>query len=150
MLRRFWLVPACVGLVAATACSKKADSGTDTAANTPATTTTAQPVSVTGVQLGRALGADGKVSDETDDFKPNDTIYASVATDGVAQNATLSARWTYQDGQVVDTTSRAIAPAGAAATEFHISKPSGFPKGKYKVEIMLNGVTTQTKDFKVD
>jgi hypothetical protein len=150
MLRRFWLVPACVGLVAATACSKKADSGTDTAASTPATTTMAQPVSVTNVQLGRAVGADGKVSDETNDFKPNDTIYASVATDGVAQNATLSARWTYQDGQVVDTTSRAIAPTGAAATEFHISKPSGFPKGNYKVEIMLNGATTQTKDFKVD
>jgi hypothetical protein len=49
----------------------------------------------------------------------------------------------------VDTTSRAIAPTGAAATEFHISKPSGFPKGNYKVEIMLNGTTAQTKDFKV-
>jgi hypothetical protein len=152
MLRRFWLIPACVGLVAASACSKKADTSTDTAATTtPGTTMTpAQPVSVTGVQLGKAVGADNKVTSETDDFKPNDTIYASVATDGVAQNATLSARWTYQDGQVVDTTSRAIAPAGAAATEFHISKPSGFPKGKYKVEIMLNGTTTQSKDFKVD
>lgn len=151
MLRRFWLIPACAGLVAASACSKKADTSTDTAATTPGSTMTpAQPVSVTGVQLGKAVGADNKVTSETDDFKPNDTIYASVATDGVAQNATLSARWTYQDGQVVDTTSRAIAPAGAAATEFHISKPSGFPKGKYKVEIMLNGTTTQSKDFKVD
>ena len=112
--------------------------------------TPAQPVSVTGIQLGKAVGADNKVTNETDDFKPNDTIYASVATDGAAQNATLSARWTYQDGQVVDTTSRAIAPTGAAATEFHISKPSGFPKGKYKVEVMLNGASTQSKDFTVD
>jgi hypothetical protein len=151
MLRRFWLIPVCAGAVVTAACSKKADTSTDTASTTPgATMTPAQPVSVTGIQLGKAVGADNKVTAETDDFKPNDTIYASVATDGVAQNATLSARWTYQDGQVVDTTSRAIAPTGAAATEFHVSKPSGFPKGKYKVEIMLNGASTQSKDFTVD
>ena len=151
MLRRFWLIPVCAGVVVTAACSKKADTSTDTAATTPgATMTPAQPVSVTGIQLGKAVGADNKVTNETDDFKPNDTIYASVATDGTAQNATLSARWTYQDGQVVDTTSRAIAPTGAAATEFHIAKPSGFPKGKYKVEIMLNGAATQSKDFTVD
>ena len=148
MLRRFWLLPACAGLLAAAACSKKADAGTDTA-STPAATATA-PVSVTAVKLGKSIGADGRVADETDSFKPSDTIYASVATDGSAPNATLSARWTYQDGQVVDTTSRAIAPTGAASTEFHISKPSGFPKGNYKVEIMLNGATTQSKDFKVN
>ena len=147
MFRRISLLAVCAGLVAAAGCAKKTDTG---AVDTTATTMTpAAAVHVTGVQLGRAIGSDGRVANETDEFKPNDTIYASVATDGVAQSATLSARWTYQDGQVVDTTSRAIAPTGAAATEFHISKPSGFPKGNYKVEIMLNGTTAQTKDFKV-
>ena len=149
MFRRISLLAACAGLAAAAGCAKKTDTG---AVDTTATTTTMTPaaaVHVTGVQLGRSIGPDGRVASETDEFKPNDTIYASVATDGVAQSATLSARWTYQDGQVVDTTSRAIAPTGAAATEFHISKPSGFPKGNYKVEIMLNGTTAQTKDFKV-
>lgn len=147
MFRRLSLAAACAALVAAAACAKKTDTG---AVDTTATTMTpAQAVHVTGVQLGRSIGPDGRIADATDEFKPNDTIYASVATDGVAQSATLSARWTYQDGQVVDTTSRAIAPTGAAATEFHISKPSGFPKGNYKVEIMLDGAATQTKDFKV-
>lgn len=149
MFRRLSLFAAGAGLVAAAACAKKTDTG---AVDTTATTTTMAPaaaVHVTGIQLGRAIGSDGRVASATDEFKPSDTIYASVATDGVAQSATLSARWTYQDGQVVDTTSRAIAPTGPAATEFHISKPSGFPKGNYKVEIMLNGQTTQTKDFKV-
>ena len=147
MFRRISLLAACAGLVAAAGCAKKTDTG---AVDTTATTMTpAAAVHVTGVQLGRAIGSDGRVANETDEFKPNDTIYASVATDGVAQSATLSARWTYQDGQVVDTTSRAIAPTGAAATEFHISKPSGFPKGNYKVEIMFNGTTAQTKAFNV-
>ena len=148
MFRRLSLAAACTALVAAAACAKKTDTGAvDTTAT--AATTPAQAVHVTGIQLGRAIGPDGRVAAETDEFKPNDTIYASVATDGAAQSATLSARWTYQDGQVVDTASRAIAPTGPAATEFHISKPGGFPKGNYKVEIMLDGATTQTKDFKV-
>jgi hypothetical protein len=34
-------------------------------------------------------------------------------------------------------------------TEFHISKPGGWPKGKYKVEILLNGVAAETEDFEV-
>jgi hypothetical protein len=145
MLRRFWLASACcVGLAAAAGCSKKDDTG---AAGSTATAT--QPLRVTGVQLGRAVGSDMRVTDETDDFKPNDTIYASVATDGTSPNATLMARWTYQDGQVVDTTSRSISPNAASATEFHVSKPGGWPKGNYKVEILLNGAVTQSKDFEV-
>ena len=148
MSRRFWLASACcLGLVTAAGCSKKDDAGT---ATTGTATTATQPVRVTDIQLGRAVGADGRVSAEVDDFKPNDTIYASVATDGTAPNATLTAKWTYQDGQVVDSTSRAIAPTGPAFTEFHISKPDGLPKGDYKVEVMLNGATVQSEDFDID
>jgi len=34
-------------------------------------------------------------------------------------------------------------------TEFHISKPGGWPEGDYKVEVMLNGASAGTKSFKV-
>ena len=44
--------------------------------------------------------------------------------------------------------SRTIAPNGAEATEFHISKPSGWPKGKYQVTLTMNG-STESKDFEV-
>lgn len=37
----------------------------------------------------------------------------------------------------------------AARTEFHISKPDGWPEGKYHLVIMLNGATAGTKDFEV-
>ena len=146
MARRFWVASVCCLALATAGCSKKDDAGT---ATTGSTATAAQPVRVTGLQLGRAIGSDMRVTSETDDFKPNETIYASVATDGTAPNATLTARWTYQDGQVVDSSSRTIAPTGAAATEFHISKPDGWPKGDYKVEILLNGAVVQSKDFDV-
>ena len=39
--------------------------------------------------------------------------------------------------------------AGAGLTNFEVSKPDGWPVGKYKVEISLNGAVVQTKDFEV-
>lgn len=112
-------------------------------------TATEAPARVTDVKVGRAIGADKRLTDETDDFKPNDVIYAVVETKGADPNATLHARWTYQDGQLVDSASRTLAAAGGDVTEFHISKPSGWPKGKYKVEISLNGQKTESEDFEV-
>jgi len=83
-------------------------------------------------------------------FAPNDTIYASVVTAGGPENATLKARWTYEDGQVVHESEQAIAMGGNAATEFHISKPDGWPAGKYKLEVFLNDSSAATKDFEVE
>jgi hypothetical protein len=42
-----------------------------------------------------------------------------------------------------------IAPTGPATTEFHISKPSGWPAGKYKVEISADGAPAGSKEFEV-
>ena len=109
----------------------------------------AAPVSVTGVELGRQLGADKKIPQPATTFAPADTIYASVATDGAVGSATLTARWTFEGGQQVSEGSETIAPTGPAVTEFHISKPDGWPAGKYKVEILLNGSSAATKEFEV-
>jgi hypothetical protein len=106
-------------------------------------------VRVTDVTLGRSIGGDKAISDRTDTFRPNDTIYASVATDGTAQSATLRAKWTFEDGQVVDESTRAIAPANRERTEFHISKPDGWPAGKYKVEVFLNDQPAESKNFEI-
>src|SRR6185295_11214153 len=77
------------------ACSKSGES--------PGTTgTTGSGVRVSQVNIGRSLNASKAIADATDSFKPTDTIYASVATEGSAPTAALKARWTYQDGQVVN------------------------------------------------
>ena len=34
-------------------------------------------------------------------------------------------------------------------TEFHAEKPSGWPAGKYKAEVMLNGAVVQSRDYEV-
>jgi hypothetical protein len=82
-------------------------------------------------------------------FGTRDTIYASVATVGAASDALLTATWTFQTGQLVKADSQRIAPTGPAVTEFHISKPSGWPVGKYHVAIMLNGAQAGAGDFEV-
>ena len=110
-------------------------------------------VAITGVfdvQLGRSVGADKHVANPTDTFAPADTIYASVHTTGTAQNATVAAHWTFQDGQTVNDQTETISPTGDAYTEFHISKPSGWPAGKYTLHVMVNGQEVQTKDFTVN
>ncbi|HUP19658.1 MAG TPA: hypothetical protein VM778_06865 [Gemmatimonadota bacterium] len=109
-----------------------------------------QRVEVTGITLGPAVGADRRVTGSTDTFGPTDTIYVSVETQGVAPAAELTARWTYQDGQVVDESSRSIAPNGPEVTEFHISKPDGWPAGDYEVAILLDGVEAQRASFTVE
>lgn len=130
----------CLGLVVlGAACGGK----TDTA------TTTSTGVRVTDVSVGRAIGGDKAITDATDTFKPNDTIYASVATDGSAQSATVRAKWTFEDGQVVNDSTRTIAPNKPERTEFHISKPDGWPAGNYKVEVFLDNQSAGTKTFAV-
>jgi hypothetical protein len=107
-------------------------------------------VTVTDIDVGRSVSADKTISEKTDSFRPADTFYVSVVTDGSGPSATLTARWTYEDGQVVDESTQNLAPTGGtAATEFHLSKPDGWPAGGYKVEVLLNGTSAGTRDFRV-
>ena len=119
----------------------------------PAPQAAAPPVQpafhVTHVDLGNAIGADKKVTASSVTFKPNDTIYASILSEGVTPRAALAVRWTFEDGQVVNESTQNIAPTGPAVTEFHIAKPDGLPAGKYKVEVSANGQPAAAVQFAV-
>ena len=129
-------------LVAAGCGRKPADTGTTGTTGTMA-------LKVTDVSLGRNIGSDKAISDRTVNFRPDDTIYASVATEGSAVSGTLRARWTFEDGQTVDESTRTLVPTGPERTEFHISKRGGWPVGKYKVEVFLNDQPAIAKSFEV-
>jgi hypothetical protein len=137
---------------------KKNDTA-DTTATTPpaATDTTPAPpmaetapapagVTVTTIDLGNAVGADNRVTTPATSFAGTDTIHASVATDGAGGD--LTARWTFQDGQVVDTQDKTI-PAGAQVTDFSITKPDGWPAGHYRLEVLNGGMVVQTREFDI-
>lgn len=145
MRRMIWQVAALAMVVALpTGCKKKAP---PPAAVEPAPAPA--PVALAAVDLGRAIGPDKKVTASTAVFGVRDTIYASVATTGVAASAVLTAKWTFQTGQLVDSASQSIAPTGPASTEFHIVKATAWPAGKYKVAVSLNGAAPIEKEFEV-
>lgn len=142
-----------VGCLAFFGCKKKEPAPPPTAAVPPPVTETAPAAvafQVTTIDLGKAVGADKKITEPATTFGPNDTIYVAVTTEGSAPAATLHAKWTYGDaGQLVKEEDLTIAPTGPATTEFHISKPSGWPAGKYKVEISADGAPAGSKEFEV-
>jgi hypothetical protein len=119
------------------------------AAPAPAPAPAPTPFSVQGIEVGKSIGADKKVTAPSASFGRHDTIYVSVSTDGAAPSKTISAKWTFQSGQTVKEQSQTIAPTGPAATEFHISKAGAWPAGKYKVEILVDGSSAGTKDFEI-
>ncbi len=136
-----------IALIAVAGCSKaKTADQTTTETTTPA----AVEFKVTGVDVGKGLDSEKRLAMVTSDFAPMDTIFVSVATEGTTSAATLGAKWTFgPDAQLVNEMTESIAPTGPAHTEFHISKPDGFPVGSYKVDITLDGASVGTKDFQV-
>ena len=148
------LASAMVLLGALAACNKKNDTTlTDTTSLGTTTATVAidtAPVRVSDIQVGKGVGSDKKVGDQTTSFGVRDTMYVAVITDGAAKDAKLTAKWTFNGKQVVKESSQTISPTGGeTVTEFHVDKKSAWPKGKYLVEVWLNGVSAGTKDLEV-
>ena len=135
-------------------CKKETPPAAPTSVPTPAPQTQAPaPVAltVTNISLGKALGSDKKVTAATDTFAKGDTIYAVVETSG-SGNATLKAKWTYHKGDKtasVDESAQRVIASGPSSSEFHVSKPDGWPSGDYKVEIFLDDKSVGMKTFTV-
>ena len=160
------VLAAMLGSAALVGCKKKEEPAplppaAETApAPAPAPAPAAMPAtaSVNSVDLGNAVGADMRVTAPMSSFSPKDaTIYAAVST-GTSDPAAsvagkLGAKWTYlnADGSSmpVHEESKDLTFAGDGVTDFQISKPDGWPTGKYKVEIMLDGNVVQTREFEV-
>ncbi len=109
------------------------------------------PVAVAKVTLSKAVDAEKKATAPATTFAPGDTIHAVVETTGTGK-AALKAVWTYHKGDKsvpVSELVQEIDAAGPATTEFHISKPDGWPVGDYQVEIFLNGASANSQKFSV-
>ena len=130
------------------ACKKKEVAPADTMTAVPPAPAPVAALHVTGIETGKGLNADKTIKDDAHDFGVRDTIYTSVKTEG-AGSGKLAAKWTYQGGKSVNESTQDIAPTADAYHEFHITKATAWPKGDYKVEILLDGVSAGTKDFTI-
>jgi len=111
------------------------------------------PLAVSAVSLGNAIDADKRVTAPLEVFGAKDTIYASVETSGTG-HAKVRALWSFVKGEKtakVDETTIEFDSSAPAVNEFHVSKPSGWPKGDYKIEIFLgdDAAPAMTRSFKV-
>lgn len=154
------MLAAMIASAALVGCKKKEEpaplppAAETTPAPMPAPAPMAATASVNNVDLGNAVGADMRVTAPMSTFAPKDTIYAAVST-GTSDPAAsvagkLGAKWTHIDSnQTVHEESRDLTFAGDGVTDFQISKPDGWPTGKYKVEVSLDGNVVQTREFEV-
>ena len=154
------LLAAMIGSAALVGCKKKEEPAplppvaAEPAPTAPAPAPMAATASVSAIDLGNAVGADMRVTAPMSSFAPKDTIYAAVSTATSDPAATvpgkLGVKWTHVDStQTVHEESRDIGFAGTGVTDFQISKPDGWPTGKYKVEVSLDGSVVQTREFDV-
>jgi hypothetical protein len=139
--------------VALAACGKKEEPPKPAPAPAPTAAPAPAPagVAVSAVTVGKAIGADKKVTAAADSFAKGDTFYASIDTTG-AGTATLKAKWSYsKDGQtaVVKEDSMTVNATGPATHEFHVAKPDGWPVGDYEVAVSVNDKPAGAKKFSV-
>lgn len=155
------LLVAVIGAVAVVGCKKKEEAApaAPPATTEPAATPAPAPAataSVSTVDIGSAVGPDQKISTATTSFKPNETFHVSIGTATSDPAATVAGKvgvkLVYLNGteeMVVNDESRDMNLAGAGSTNFQFAKPGGWPAGKYKVYVSLDGNVVQTKDIDV-
>lgn len=107
-----------------------------------------QTLTVTSIQLGRAVNADNTVSGFTTTFAPGDSVYLAVLTNGRG-SATIRVRWMF-NGRVIDEPQKQVTHTGAGATDFRLQNVGGFPLGDYTAEVFVNGQSAGTREFHVE
>ena len=146
--------PLAIGLtlaaLTAIGCRKDEMPPADSAAAAPAPPPMA---AVTVIETGKNIDANKRIVDTATVFAPNDTMYISVVTSNATATTMLKSVVTHESGQVVDSTSQAVAApmttGGTSVTEFHLVKPGGWPTGAYTVEIWLDGQSAGTRTLTV-
>jgi len=139
-----------------TACKKKEET---TALPEPVPAPTVAPADVINVPVSvKQVTLSNKIDETTkqaamamNTFAANDTIYAVVDTIGSGKTA-IKTVWTYHKGDQTAPVGEAVQEidaTGPASTEFHISKPSGWPVGDYQVEVFVNDAPATTQKFTV-
>ena len=101
------------------------------------------------VMIGKRISDEKLITEPTFQFAPMDTVYVSVGTTGKTDSSALTAVWRFQTGQTVDSSTQVIRPDGPENTEFHISRPKGWPLGTYNVTIFADGDSVDAKNFAV-
>ncbi len=91
------------------ACSKADTPRADTTAMAPMPPAPAPAATISTIETGKHLGANKRVIASDSVFGTKDTLYVAVVTTNSTPSSTITAKWTFQSGQMVDSTSQTVA-----------------------------------------
>ena len=103
---------------------------------------------------GLKLGKDKDVSAETSSFAPGDTVYAIATVSNSPGAVKVKGRLVIdevegaQSGPIPGLEKTLDLPGSGTATYTFSPPPSGWPKGKYKVEVLMLNENGEQKDQK--
>jgi len=137
-------------------CGKKDNAIASDTLSLGTTTTTVTmdttPIRVSDIQLGKTVGADKRITEQTTTFGIRDTIRVSVITEGSAKNAQIDVKLFYsrprEGGNPVSVATMGSFE-GTTATNVQLAQARPWSKGPFKVEVSLNGASAGTREFEV-
>ena len=106
-------------------------------------------LNVSAVTLGTSAGADRRIATPMTTFTSSDPIVVSIDTSGTAENAELTARLVFQDGQTAGEQTERLTTSGDEITNVTFTNANGWPAGTYRAEIWVDGDQVQSREFTV-
>ena len=107
-----------------------------------------EPLKIVGVQTGKSLNTDHSIGRHAISFRPEDTMYVSVLTDGRGAG-TIQVKWSLFGRQLHQVTKN-VSYNDQAATDFRFAAADGFPVGDYTIDVIVDGKAFETRRVKVE
>ncbi len=98
------------------------------------------------------VGKDANVGKESDSFGPNDTIYAVAVISNASENLKVTGRLSAESVEGMDSgpipgAEKTLDMQGAGTAKFNFTGgANGWPKGKYKLEVLMKNEAGEEKD----
>jgi len=98
---------------------------------------------------GLKIGKDKSVTTETSSFAPNDTVYAVVTISNSMTKVKVKGRLVPEDAPGEKGPESTVELPSSGTATFTFTPPaSGFPAGKYKIEVIMMNEEGEQKDTK--
>lgn len=101
------------------------------------------------LQLGSALDGEGRVREARSTFATSDRVHLSVLGSAGDLPVRVKARWLDDEGRLLGESGQLLDPGPASVLTFSLTQPNGWPPGRYRVELALNDLEIDRREFEV-
>jgi hypothetical protein len=164
-ISRGWTSAVAIGAtVLVVGCAKKTETAsTDPDETTPGVAATEQPgtqsptdiapttaqARVEELKVGPQIGADGAVTENKDDIKAGEPLYASISVEDIGVGSSVEAVWKGPDDAQISSEIKRVA-MGSTYLTFKAPDTASWKPGDYKVEIRLGDEVGGSEGFEIE